>query len=233
MNRKEYFDEICKIVSKALAQVGKVDAFELLQNNDDVVSHPWLDDRNMCLQILDVTPSWEAYLYEIENGCVQLEDDALNVTEFLENLACSAMLEDCREIIERLNDEDASLAAAQANLEKAAMDLEGLDQRITTTCASFMEEVEAREKEKVDKRARLAMAMQEDEECSCNYCEDEKEAIQNEVSQEACDSCGTTNKPEGDPLCPACEEDAPAPEPEEELDEESREALNRVLEKND
>lgn len=130
MTRQEYLDAICKIVSIAVRAVGKIEAKNWLEESEEVVSHPWIDSQEMCLQILEHSPHWHAFYFQLDDECAPLETWGDSFARMLENFACAAMYADCGDIIDRIVAADARLAEAKKVLEEAAQHLENVEAEI-------------------------------------------------------------------------------------------------------
>lgn len=122
MTKQEYLDEICRLVSLAATETGAIDkALDWLHDADALVTHVWLDDREKCLQILELSPNWLAFFICVQNGCIgNVEEEAENFNDMLGQLACSAMFDDCEEIINRVLQADAEIKAAEERLAEVA-----------------------------------------------------------------------------------------------------------------
>jgi hypothetical protein len=182
MTKQEYLDEVCKLVSKAATEAGGLDkALDWLHDAEDLVSHPWLDEKKKVMQILQLSPNWNSYFFCIQNGCIgDIEHDAEDIHQMLENLACSAMFADCEEIIERVLQADERIKKAMEHLAQVSKDL------------GFKVEID---------KARREFENRTPYKVEVNVTEEEET-----LGAEICPRCGGIRPPD-DAACPPCEEE--------------------------
>jgi hypothetical protein len=148
MNRSEYLDEVCRLVNMAIKEAGKLEALNWLYEAEDLVEHPWLEDRDKCLQILEVSPNWRSYFLSLQNGCnSNTEDDGDDINELLENIACSAMFEDCNDILGRIVEADEQITEAKKTLDAIAHQIGNTENEIAAARAALENEVAEAEAE--------------------------------------------------------------------------------------
>jgi DNA anti-recombination protein RmuC len=141
MTRSEYLDEICKIVTTAIKAVGKVEAKAWLDESEEVVSHPWLDEQEKCLQILELSTNWDAFFLELLDECDPSDNIGNSFAKALENIACAAMYADCREIFDRVIEADEQVQQAKRTLIAAAHRLDNVEAEITTARREFEQDI--------------------------------------------------------------------------------------------